>query len=103
MIYPGFVCVTVKITPCFAGGGHILKRAGFGQGYYEKYAGGDDVSSGGMTNADCPFMVKVTATDLNIRCGAGTNTAKTGKYTGAGYLPLLRSGAVRGLIKTGGS
>jgi hypothetical protein len=30
----------------------------------------------GMTNVDCPFMVKVNITDLNIRKGAGTNTAK---------------------------
>ena len=35
-----------------------------------------------MTNAVCPFMVRVKIPDLNIRKGAGTNTAKTGKYTG---------------------
>lgn len=35
-----------------------------------------------MTGADCPFMVKVSVPDLNIRKVAGTNTAKTGKYTG---------------------
>ena len=37
-----------------------------------------------MTNADCPFMVRVKTPDLNIRKGAGTDTAKTGKYTGIG-------------------
>ena len=31
-----------------------------------------------FSNADCPFMVKVSIDDLNIRKGAGTNTAKTG-------------------------
>lgn len=50
--------------------------------------------SGGMTNADCLLMVKVTATDLNICRGAGTNTAKTGKYTSAGVFTIVevRSG-----------
>ncbi|MGN0422065.1 MAG: mannosyl-glycoprotein endo-beta-N-acetylglucosamidase, partial [Lachnospiraceae bacterium] len=42
-----------------------------------------------MTNADCPFMVKVSIPDLNIRKGAGTNTAKTGQYTGVGVFTIL--------------
>lgn len=44
---------------------------------------------GGMTNADCPFLVKVSIDDLNIRKGAGTNTAKTGQYTGVGVFTIL--------------
>lgn len=43
-------------------------------------------TSNGMTNADCPFLVKVSITDLNIRKGAETNTAKTEVYTGVGCL-----------------
>jgi hypothetical protein len=43
----------------------------------------------GMTNADCPFVVKVSISDLNIRKGAGTNTAKTGKYTGIGSFTIV--------------
>ena len=35
-----------------------------------------------------PFKVKVTATDLNIRTGPGTDTAKTGKFTGAGVFTI---------------
>ena len=35
-------------------------------------------AASGMTNADCPFMVKVSIPNLNIRKGAGTNTAKIG-------------------------
>lgn len=35
-----------------------------------------------------PFLVRVTATDLNIRKGAGTNFAKTGKYTGTGVFTI---------------
>lgn len=45
--------------------------------------------AGGMTNADCPFMVKVSIEDLNIRKGAGTNTAKTGQYTGIGVFTIV--------------
>lgn len=45
--------------------------------------------AGGMTNSDCPFMVKVSIPDLNIRKGAGTNTAKTGIYTGVGVFTIM--------------
>lgn len=45
-------------------------------------------SGSGMTNADVPFLVKVSITDLNIRTGAGTNYAKTGKYTGVGVFTI---------------
>jgi hypothetical protein len=47
-----------------------------------------------MTNEDCPFMVRVKIPDLNIRKGAGTNTGKTGKYTGVGSFTItkVRSG-----------
>lgn len=43
----------------------------------------------GMTNADCPFLVKVSIPDLNIRRGAGTNTAKTGICTGVGVFTIM--------------
>ena len=46
-------------------------------------------SGDGMSNADCPFMVKVSISDLNIRKGAGTNTAKTGAYTGVGVFTIV--------------
>ncbi len=46
-------------------------------------------SGNGMTNADVPFLVKVSITDLNIRTGAGTNYAKTGKYTGVGVFTIM--------------
>lgn len=42
-----------------------------------------------MSNADCPFMVKVSIPDLNIRKGAGTNTAKTGICTGVGVFTII--------------
>lgn len=46
-------------------------------------------AASGMRNADCPFMVKVSIPDLNIRKGAGTNTAKTGSYTGVGVFTIV--------------
>lgn len=66
-----------------------------------------DTSFDGMSNADCPFLVKVSITDLNIRKGAGTDTDKTGKYTGIGVFTIMevRSGkgstAEWGKLKSG--
>ena len=37
----------------------------------------------------CPFRVKVSISDLNIRRGAGTNTAKIGRYTGVGVFTIV--------------
>lgn len=46
-------------------------------------------AAGGMTNADCPFLVRVSIPDLNIRKGYGTNTAKTGQCTGVGTFTIV--------------
>lgn len=43
----------------------------------------------GMTNADCPFLVRISINDLNIRKGAGTNYERTGKYTGKGVFTIM--------------
>ncbi len=56
-------------------------------------------SSAGMTNADCPFTVKVSIDDLNIRKGAGTNTAKTGKTTGKGTFTITQVKSGKGSTK----
>ncbi len=45
-------------------------------------------SGNGITNVDVPFWVKISIKDLNIRTGAGTNYAKTGKYTGIGVFTI---------------
>ena len=47
-------------------------------------------SGDGMSNTDCPFIVKVSIPDLNIRKGAGTNTDKTGAYTGVGVFTITQ-------------
>ena len=46
---------------------------------------GKQSGSGGSGGS---FLVQVTATDLNIRKGPGTNYAKTGKYTGKGVFTI---------------
>lgn len=45
---------------------------------------------GGMTDAACPFMVWVWVADLNIREGAGTDTPRTGRYTGKGCFTIVQ-------------
>ena len=37
-----------------------------------------------------PFLVKVGISDLNIRSGGGTDTAKTGKYTSIGMFTITQ-------------
>ena len=44
-----------------------LQRAKYGQGYYDKYATG-----GGGDVPQCPYIVRITATVLNVRSGPGT-------------------------------
>lgn len=56
--------------------------------YGAEVAGGSGLAAE-FSNADCPFMVKVSIDDLNIRKGAGTNTAKTGRYTGKGVFTIM--------------
>ena len=57
--------------------------------YGAEVDGGNDFVAE-YSNADCPFLVKVDIDDLNIRKGAGTNTAKTGRYTGKGVFTIVQ-------------
>ena len=43
-----------------------------------------------------PYLVEVTATDLNIRKGPGTNYGKTGKFTGQGVFTITEERAGTG-------
>ena len=49
-----------------------------------------------------PYLVEVTATDLNIRKGPGTNYGKTGKFTGKGVFTITEERAGTGSNKGGG-
>lgn len=46
-----------------------------------------------------PYLVEVTATDLNIRKGPGTNYGKTGKFTGKGVFAITEERAGTGSNK----
>ena len=50
----------------------------------------------GATDTATPFLVRVTATDLNIRKGPGTDYDRTGKYTGAGVFTIMETRAGAG-------
>lgn len=74
-----------------------VMRAGYGEGYLKKYCGtAEKPASGGMSNADCPFLVRVTVKDLRIRKGAGTDTDWTGKYVPVGTYTIVEVKAGKG-------
>ena len=81
------------------------KHSGFtvydwnGQAVYGAEVDGGSGSATEFSNADCPFMVKVDIDDLNIRKGAGTNTAKTGRYTGKGVFTIVEVKSGKGSDK----
>lgn len=66
------------------------KRAEYGQGYYDKYAG-----------AGVPYDVRVTASVLNIRKGPGTNYAVVGKIRDKGVYTIVAEATGRGATKWG--
>ena len=75
------------------------KRAGYGEAYYKKYAGGQQTAvpqEKPQAAAGVPFKVKVDTLDLNIRTGAGTDYAKTGEHTGKGVFTIVEVKAGKG-------
>ena len=64
-----------------------LRRASYGQKYYDIYAG-QQAAAPQETAPEPPFKVKVEIDDLNIRTGAGTGYAKTGEKTGRGIFTI---------------
>ena len=75
------------------------KRAGYGEAYYKKYAGGQQAAvpqEKPQAAAGVPFKVKVDILDLRIRTGAGTDYAKTGEYTGKGVFTITEVKAGKG-------
>jgi hypothetical protein len=69
------------------------KRAAYGQGYYDKYA-----AKGGAVEppAFTPYLVKVTASVLNIRKGAGTDTAVVGAIKDKGTYTIVGESSGKG-------
>ena len=65
-------------------------------GYYVFDSAGKQIYPAESTSTyKCPFLVKVSIPDLNIRKGAGTNYSKAGFYTGIGVFTIVevQSGA----------
>ena len=87
-----------------------VKRAGYGQQYYDKYAAADTTTPTAPTtpaeepSVSFPYKVRVSIDNLRIRNGPGTNYASRG-YTGAGIFTIVEEadgpGATRwGLLKS---
>ena len=73
------------------------KRAGYGQGYYDKYAKAETPA---QTDASVPFLVRVSITDLNIRKGPGTSYARV-KYIPRGVYTIVEVQGTWGRLKSG--
>jgi len=58
-------------------------------------------TSNGTAYPTVPFTVQVLISDLNIRKGAGTNYATTGKYTGKGVFTITEVSNGWGKLKSG--
>ena len=87
-----------------------VKRAGYGQQYYDKYAAASTTTPTAPTTpaeeptVSFPYKVRVRIDNLRIRKGPGTNYASRG-YTGAGIFTIVEEadgpGATRwGLLKS---
>nr|DAZ09898.1 MAG TPA: Muramidase (flagellum-specific) [Caudoviricetes sp.] len=85
---------TFTITKVSGSWGHLKSGAGWiylGNPAYctvGSTVADSGASGNGTANAEVPFLVKVSITDLNIRKGPGTNYGKTGKYTGKGVFTI---------------
>ena len=77
-----------KATPTITLKGQWLKELGFDIGDWNGKQVYPEVAEG-VNKTDTPFLVKVSIPDLNIRKGAGTNTAKTGICTGVGVFTIM--------------
>lgn len=55
-------------------------------------------SSSATKKSDTPFLVKVSIPDLNIRKGAGTNYARTGRFTGIGVFTIMEVKSGQGSV-----
>lgn len=52
-----------------------------------------------MPTSTVPYLVRVSISDLNIRKGAGTNYATTGKFTGVGVFTIVEEKSGQGSTK----
>lgn len=57
------------------------------------------VTQSAAPSSTVPYLVEVKITDLNIRKGAGTNYATTGKFTGKGVFTIVEEKSGQGSVK----
>lgn len=81
-----------------------VKRTGYGQTHYNKYASGSTVKV--ETVSECPYLVKITASVLNIRKQPTTGSVITGTIRDKGVYTIVEeangTGASRwGKLKSG--
>lgn len=78
-----------------------VKRADYGQTYYDKYASGATVIPTVKEEKFTPYLVKVTADVLNIRKGAGTDTAVVGSIADKGVYTIVEEANGKGADRWG--
>lgn len=84
-----------------------VKRAGYGQGYFDKYASSTATQAPAPAKPATftPYLVRVKITDLNIRKGPGTNYPVKGIITPGTYTIVQEStgqgAALWGKLKSG--
>lgn len=71
------------------------KRAGYGQGYYDKYAAKQTAAP-----ASVPYLVKVTADALNVRSGPGTSYKVNQTITDQGTYTIVEEKNGWGRLKS---
>ena len=71
------------------------QRAGYGQAYYEKYA------QSGSTGVTVPYLVRITASVLNIRKQPTTASAITGSIKDKGVYTIVEEATGAGATKWG--
>ena len=81
-----------------------VKRTGYGQTHYNKYASGSTTKV--ETVSECPYLVKITASVLNIRKQPTTGSVITGTIRDKGVYTIVEeangTGASRwGKLKSG--
>lgn len=78
-----------------------VKRADFGKTYYDWYVSGTTAAPTVKEETFSPYLVKITADDLNIRKGAGTDTAIVGNITDKGVYTIVEEANGKGADRWG--
>lgn len=77
------------------------KRAAYGKQYYDKYAATAGSTTPAAPAASLPYRVKITASELNIRKGPGTNYGKNGSIKDRGVYTIVDESTGTGATKWG--